>query len=468
MDVPPCSPDPAQKFGVSLGKLLSNLDMLLERDLRDCSTKKLTALMRMDHEIFRSDGEPARTAKGQNEQKCARHEKGTQMNRVGGDARWTKIRNMEVYLSSVENIRGSRAVSGNYSNCEASTEEGNTQLKDKDKCKQENEGKEVKTHKEILQEWLLGCSHDQHGENALPSNGWWRRSDSSESELSYETDEDAGNAARQSQESMRRQRGNPCRPNCREEGSPRRGRGDGRRSPDSVSCLRNPPSDQDKNSPIFHLTSFDNEDLSESLKSAGKHCSLISGSKERGHNDDVIDPSEVFGIRSEFGELSFFPDDLELECGSLFSCNSSVTSRAEHKPLSHRAQVRNQAIEKPQKTTNDSPEMPCARRPGEVCQEEFTEHGSDKKVVFVPFQRAKQRSPVGGRSGGAQPVKLKLKHRADTGGSRLCSQASCAARGANSDRLLPTTLTHSDKNSYSLMSPYMANVVWSVMKDENI
>ncbi|XP_032231857.2 uncharacterized protein LOC116614682 [Nematostella vectensis] len=63
-----------------------------------------------------------------------------------------------------------------------------------------------------------------------------------------------------------------------------------------------------------------------------------------------------------------------------------------------------------------------------------------------------------------QPTKFRLKHT-----HSRCSRVKYEeAAGQGDGRLLPTTLTKSSKSAFSLMSPYMATVVWSVMQDENI
>ena len=36
------------------------------------------------------------------------------------------------------------------------------------------------------------------------------------------------------------------------------------------------------------------------------------------------------------------------------------------------------------------------------------------------------------------------------------------------ERVLPITLNKSAEASYSIMTPYMANIVWSVMEDEKV
>ncbi|KAJ7370992.1 hypothetical protein OS493_028611 [Desmophyllum pertusum] len=62
------------------------------------------------------------------------------------------------------------------------------------------------------------------------------------------------------------------------------------------------------------------------------------------------------------------------------------------------------------------------------------------------------------------PVKLRLKHR-----TNAFTKFSKATEETGADeRVLPTTLNRSAEVSYSVMTPYMANVVWSVMDDEKV
>ena len=63
----------------------------------------------------------------------------------------------------------------------------------------------------------------------------------------------------------------------------------------------------------------------------------------------------------------------------------------------------------------------------------------------------------------ALPVILKLTHR------KKCGVSGKLAEDKDTDeRVLPTTLNKSAEASYSIMTPYMANIVWSVMEDEKV
>lgn len=63
----------------------------------------------------------------------------------------------------------------------------------------------------------------------------------------------------------------------------------------------------------------------------------------------------------------------------------------------------------------------------------------------------------------ALPVILKLTHRNKSGVS-----GKLAEDKDTDERVLPTTLNKSAEASYSIMTPYMANIVWSVMEDEKV
>ena len=63
----------------------------------------------------------------------------------------------------------------------------------------------------------------------------------------------------------------------------------------------------------------------------------------------------------------------------------------------------------------------------------------------------------------ALPVILKLTHRNKSGVSGKLTEDK-----DTDERVLPTTLNKSAEASYSIMTPYMANIVWSVMEDENV
>ena len=63
----------------------------------------------------------------------------------------------------------------------------------------------------------------------------------------------------------------------------------------------------------------------------------------------------------------------------------------------------------------------------------------------------------------ALPVILKLTHRKKCGVSGKLTEDK-----DTNERVLPTTLNKSAEASYSIMTPYMANIVWSVMEDEKV
>lgn len=63
----------------------------------------------------------------------------------------------------------------------------------------------------------------------------------------------------------------------------------------------------------------------------------------------------------------------------------------------------------------------------------------------------------------ALPVILKLTHRNKSGVSSKLTEDK-----DTEERVLPTTLNKSAEASYSIMTPYMANIVWSVMEDEKV
>ena len=63
----------------------------------------------------------------------------------------------------------------------------------------------------------------------------------------------------------------------------------------------------------------------------------------------------------------------------------------------------------------------------------------------------------------ALPVILKLTHRNKSGVSSKLTE-----NKDTDERVLPTTLNKSAEASYSIMTTYMANIVWSVMEDEKV
>ena len=84
---------------------------------------------------------------------------------------------------------------------------------------------------------------------------------------------------------------------------------------------------------------------------------------------------------------------------------------------------------------------------------------SNKAIPVVLQKKAVKRRP----NTADIPVKLRLQHR-----SNAFTKFKVNKENGAHERVLPTTLNKSAQTTYSLMTPYMANVVWSVMDDENV
>ena len=85
---------------------------------------------------------------------------------------------------------------------------------------------------------------------------------------------------------------------------------------------------------------------------------------------------------------------------------------------------------------------------------------NSKAIPVILQKRAFQSRP----NTAEVPVKLRLTQR----GSAFTKFTKTTEEIGPDERVLPTTLNKSAEASYSVMTPYMANVVWSVMDDEKV
>ena len=308
----------------------------------------------------------------------------------------------------------------------------------------------------------LGCEGD-----VLPSNGWWQNQDSSDSETETEAgiEETDGNASLSS-EIKSDEFPQPCiTSDGRESGQISLCGSEVSESCHNCatmpakanSCLKENGTKKPCN--FFHLTSRETcLVLSPSQTTpipSEKTCRTLSEDKPLLCFSERLNPSS---------DAVTFDDDLKPVYGELLQHRPYTTSRINYNKLVRTGY--NYAV----------PNRGCILENGNASMKSLENRNKVRCVLpKMNFGKVNKISPLGFTEKAVNvirqpntayvPVKLRLKHR---------SKCSVKFRGeveedrGADERVLPTTLTKSADVSYSIMSSYMANVVWSVMDDEKV
>lgn len=474
--MPRCSPelseDQADNFEISLGKLRYNFNMLLDRDMKDCLSKNLTALIGKDYRIYINN----KRIPGSEQSENGRHT----VSNVVQDVHTAKIIENECVLQEKRQSDKSKEkqdvlplstsdLARKHSKAEIFQSKAIAYSRDqanKEKIDQNNGGKNARTSKmfrKASQDRLSLCYDTEDNEEALPGDGWWLRSanSDSESEINFSHNKEGGSPASSGQNFEETNTTSEDAIISEESIC-------GGSESEKLSASFNSSSQRSgTDSPIFYLTSFEPKIHSTPIARKSESVDTLIPMEDKlfRRNDANMTCSE---IKSKLAEkASAFSEDIELDCKSVLSFRARIHGRAQcslparngeclEKPPEHSQRkprgakdVKNLLDSKPKRKTKTFYEV--------------KEDETNKKMIFVPYKEQAQ----GRKSVQNKPVKLKMQHRRDNGTSLGSSDKMLSADEADS-RLLPTTLTHSANGSYSMMTPYMANVVWSVMEDENV
>lgn len=454
----------SQRTRVSLDKLVHNLDALLKRDRADCLTKQLNGLLESNPRIYQVRPRFQRLRQTPGTYVLARE--------TGNTVKCNAVE--EDYYRQPALSTGNKKTLAlqsktNRSQCHKSTTTAHGGLFFKEEtetpsqlCPKFSSGKGK--NKMTLQ----SNSEDLRCEGgALPSNGWWQNECSSDSETETEAGiEETDRSASLNSEIKSDEFPQPCLASDGRESSQLSLCGS-EFAENPHSCATEParasscPKQNGTKKPcnFFHLTSRET-------------CLVLSPSQTTPIPGDKTcqTPSEDKPMLCSSESLSLgsaavkFDDDLSVAYGELLQHRPYTTSRINYNKLvttgyNYPVPNRGRILE----NGNDSMKS-LENRDKLRCVLPKMNFGKVNKITPLRFAE-KAVNVIRQPNMAYVPVKLRLKHK---------SKCSVKFRGevkedrGADERVLPTTLTKSADVSYSIMSSYMANVVWSVMDDEKV
>lgn len=482
----------SQNNRVSLSQLFHNLDALLKRDISDCLSKHLDGLLRNNATIYQVRPSVQRRERrdyfeeeedGEEAVKCKTVREGYFSQLA------LKCPNSSVNKSQSLQSKSSRTVYGKPSTVFASKKPATPPQIVRPR---RSIGKNSARKKELKFERLpLTLEGDQC--NVLPSNGWWRSKSSGESTSDSETEAEVINEAKSN---------SSLNVEIKSDSSDHSRSLDVCSSPGSVqslfsSVVSDYNSDGSKAqtragsgcSGLSKIQGIQSEELLRGARETSSFFHLTSGSgNESGMMDETfIAPrppqptpdlddntcqtrSENYSLSSCSRSTSFasdaviFGEDLELGYKELFHYRLNTKSRIDYNmsdSLKHNYSRPDKALipkeeNNPQKYSVDKCRKITCVFPNVNANKDRAK--SNKAIPVVLQKGAVKRPPKTADI----PVKLRLQHRTnDFIKFGRVKEENCA-----DERVLPTTLNKSADASYSVMTPYMANVVWSVMDDE--
>ena len=473
----------SQKNRVSLEQLYHNLDALLKRDTTDCLSKQLNGLVHNNARVYRikprflrqqkiesfDTGDFGKTSKcySVKENYCNQ----SPVN-LGTDKKVYKP------LESQSKSNSSHDDNPSSASCQKQlclAKEPAILRQISRKC---SSGKKRK--KTLLQ---LTSEGNCNGRDVLPSNGWWRKEDSSDSE----TETEAGIKETDGSTSFNLEMKNDeFEKSCMACASPKgsqvalfgshvfeNNRNDTKMQARANSCpsrvegYRQMKSEEQSGTGesrnFFQSTSGDgNEEAwtKETLFVPGPpQTTPIPGDETCQTCSE--DNTPLCFSRSLILDSAIFDDNYELDYGDLLRHRRNTTSRINYNTL---------------ETTGynyASPNKGCIIKEG---GSKRSLENRNKILCVLPkvnLSKANKTAPIGfpekvvkRRPNTANvPVKLRLQHRHKSS-AKLSGKVT--EENGTDERVLPTTLNKSADASYSIMTPYMANIVWSVMEDEKV
>ena len=170
-------------------------------------------------------------------------------------------------------------------------------------------------------------------------------------------------------------------------------------------------------------------------------------------------PSSFSRSTSFASDAAIFSEDLELGYRELFHYRLNSKSRLDYNTFEA---VKHNYIARPDKPLILKEENSSQKYLDKCVSPNMkaSRAKSGKAIPVVLQKQAVKRRPNTANI----PVKLRLQHRSNafTKFNKVQEEIS------TDERVLPITLNKPTDASFSVMTPYMANVVWSVMDDENV
>ena len=459
---------------VSVDQLFHNLDALLKRDVSDCLSKQLEGLLKNYPTIYQVRPSVQRRERcdyfeagedGEKGVKCKMVQRESCSNQLA-----LKCPNTSVYNSQSLQSKSSSPVNGKPSPAFASKKPATPpQILRPTRSIITTDARKEKLK---LERNPLTLESDRH--DVLPSDGWWRRENSDESASESETEAEVINETK----SNSGLNADVCS------------------SPESVQSLSNSVvlnycHDGSKAqtpagySPgvLSKIQGMQSQELLRGASETYSFLNLTSGSeKESGiimaprppqPTPDLDDNtcqtcSENYSLSSYSRSTSFASDaailgeDLKLGYRELFHYRLSTKSRIDNnklRALKHNY-LRPDKKFMPNEENSSQKYLNKYRKTTCVFSNVNASRAKSNKAIPVVLQRkAVKRRP----NTADIPAKLRLQHR-----SNAFTKFKVNKENGAHERVLPTTLNKSAQTTYSLMTPYMANVVWSVMDDENV
>lgn len=466
----------SQQSRISAERLCDNLQALLRRDKRDCLSKQLHGLLNSagKHEVRLKPGI----------QRTPTSEKlkdGSDLERAGKCGSVNEEYNEKIsrkYLNT--EVRRELADSKASCSCEGKYKSG---------INKKFYAKELVTSRPINRKFLsskcknrgqiqMNLESDKSEIEVLPSNGWWLEQRSSDSEtesdldidrsvsLNLNTSSDDFGSSTSICNSIKNGRRSLVVSKNGHSGAEYQGRKDSFSSQLSEDYkMQTSEQGGEKDScQFFELTSGtgDEEGSFSVVPSPPSTSPVVSpvvddeGSKFRSNSG----PSSLSLGQPLYNahDKGIFDDNLSLEYRALLQHRPNTTSRITYTTLntSHGHNYAFQGIGRIIEEYNRSRGILESRNKTHCA---LPKVNNKTTTTTDHLGNANKRRP----HTAALPVILKLTHRNKSGVSGKLTEDK-----DTDERVLPTTLNKSAEASYSIMTPYMANIVWSVMEDEKV
>ena len=458
----------SQQSRISMERLCDNLEALLRRDKRDCLSKQLHGLLNRagKHEVRLKAGI----------QRMPTSEKlkdGSDLERAGK-------------CSSVK-VEYSEKLSRKYLNTRATRELADS----KASCSRDGKYKSginktfyAKEPRPISTKFLSGkCKKrgqiqmnletDKSEVEVLPSNGWWLEQRSSDSEaesdldidcsasLILNTNSDDFGSSTSICSSIKNGRRSLVVSKNRHSGAEYQARKDSFSSQlsEDYKMLTSEQGGEKDSCNFFELTSGtgDEEESFSVLPSPPSTSPVVHDKGSEFLSNSSSSSLNLSHPLYDAHDKEIFDDNLSLEYRALLQHRPNTTSRITYTTLktSYGHNYAFQGIGRIIEEYNRSRGILESRNKTHCALPKV----NNKTTTTGHLGNAHKRRP----HTAALPVKLKLTHRNKCGVSGKLTE-----NKDTDERVLPTTLNKSAEASYSIMTPYMANIVWSVMEDENV
>ena len=464
---------------VNMDQLFHNIDALLKRDINDCLSKHLDGLLRNNASIYQNGPSVQRRERinyfkaGENREEAVK----CKTVREGYFGQFAlNCPNTSVSKSQSVQTESSSSMNGKPSNRFRSKKP----VTPPESCRPTHSMSKNHARKERLKFERLPLTLDIDQYDMLPSNGWWRSERSGEFTSDSETEAEVINEAKSNSGlnvEIESNNSDHCRSldacssaegvqeNCKD-GSKTQTRTSSNST--ELSKIQGVQSEEllrraSETSSFFHLT-----------RAYGNESEIIKAPRPPQPTPDLDDKTcqtcsenyslSIFSTSTSFAsDSAIFSEDLELGYRELFHYPLNAKSRLDYNKL--KAVKYNYSLPDKQlilREENSSQKYfdKCRKI---TCVFPNVRASSAKNIKAIPVVLQKQAVKRRPNTAGI-PVKLRFLHRSNS----FAKFSKVKEEKSTDERVLPITLNKPMDASYSVMTPYMANVVWSVMDDEKV